>query len=94
MQCSSSVSMSTAWCAADPALCTSDESDPSDLPNPMPGVSPEKEKEGDKAAQSNPPIPIPGVSPEKAEEGDEAAQSNPKTHVCSGGCVDPFGHRR
>ena len=36
----------------------------------------EKEKEGDKVAQSNLPNPIPGVSPEKEEEGDEAAQSN------------------
>ena len=67
MQSSSSTSMSTAWCAADPALCTSDESDRSDLP--------EKEKEGDKAAQSNLPNPIPGVWPAKEEEGDAAAQS-------------------
>ena len=66
MQSSSSASMSTAWCAADLGLCTSDESDRSDLP--------EKE-EGDKAEQSNPPNPIPGASPEKEEEGDAAAQS-------------------
>ena len=53
----------TAWCAADPALCTSDESDRSDLPYPVPGVSPDKEEEGDKAAQRNLPNPILGVSP-------------------------------
>ena len=40
--------------AADPALSSSDESAPSDLPNPIPGVSPEKEEEGDEAAQSIP----------------------------------------
>ena len=57
MQSSSSASMSTAWCAADPALCISDESAPSDLPNPIPGVSPEKAEEGDEAAQSNLPNP-------------------------------------
>ena len=85
MQSSSSASTSTAWCAADPALCTSDESDRSDLP---------QKEDGDKAEQSNPPNPIPGVSPEKEEEGDEDAQRNPKTHECSAGCKDPFGDRR
>ena len=60
-------------CGATSPVPSHVEMDDSD-PNPIPGVWPEKEKEGDEVAQSNIP--------------------NPKTHVCSGGCVDPLGYSR